>query len=232
MDKISCVSIVVSGGKGLRMGGNVKKQFIDIDNECIIVSTLKAISKSEYIDKIILVVGSEDIEFSKKLVKENSISKVKKIVAGGNTRSESVKNGLLNVEKCDVVAIHDGVRPLVSQKSIDECINNAFIYGASALGVAPKDTIKVKNKDFIDKTIDRDSLVIIQTPQCFKYDIIKKAYENFNPDFTDDCMQVESMGYKIHITQGEYKNIKITTKSDLVLFKALKKGKGEDEIWE
>lgn len=227
MEKISCTAIVVSGGKGLRMGGRVKKQFINVNNECIIVSTLKAISKSDYIDKIILVVGKEDMEFADGLVKENSLFKVEKIVNGGNTRSESVKNALLCVEKCDVVAIHDGVRPLVSKKCVDECIENAMLYGASALGVTPKDTMKVKNNGFVEKTIDRDSLVIIQTPQCFKYEIIKKAYENFNPDFTDDCMQVESLGYKIHITEGEYENIKITTKSDLVLFEALKKGENE-----
>lgn len=222
MEKINCTAVVVAGGKGTRMGLNTKKQYIKIDNEYILLHTLKAVLKSEYIKKIVLVVGKEDLDFAQNLVLESELSKPCVVVSGGNTRSESVKNGLMNVGECDVVAIHDGVRPLVSEKCVNECILDGYAYGASTLGVVPKDTMKLSDEDFIEKTIDRERLVIIQTPQCFKKDIIMKAYENYDPNFTDDCMQVEKNGVKIHVTKGEYENIKITTKSDLVLFKALK----------
>lgn len=227
MEKIKCTAVVVAGGKGLRMGTTTKKQYIKVDNKCIVLLTLEAVMKSDYIDKIIVVVGKEDVEFVRKLIFESNFFDKCEVVVGGETRSESVKNGLMRVGNCDIVAIHDGVRPLVSKKSIDECIENAYKYGASSLGVTPKDTIKVSENGFIERTIDRDSLVIIQTPQCFKKEIIEKAYENFDPNFTDDCMQVEKIGVKIHITKGGYENIKITTKEDLVLFEALKKERNE-----
>lgn len=229
MKKINCTAVVVAGGKGLRMGTDTKKQYIKVDNKCIILLTLEAVLKSNYIDKIVVVVGKDDVEFVKKLIFENGFFDKCEIVEGGKTRSESVKNGLMRVGECDVVAIHDGVRPLVSEKNIDECVENAYKYGASTLGVIPKDTIKVSKNGFIQKTINRDSLVSIQTPQCFKTDIIKNAYKNYDPNFTDDCMQVEKTGVKIHITKGEYDNIKITTKEDLVLLEALMKERNEEK---
>lgn len=229
MKKISCTAIVVAGGKGLRMGTQTKKQYIEIDSQCILFHTLKVVSESDYVDKIVVVVGKDDTELVKKLDIESKIPKPCKIVTGGKTRSESVKNGLMHVENCTVTAIHDGVRPLVSKKSFDECIENAYKYGASTLGVTPKETIKITKEGFVEKTVNRDSLVIIQTPQCFRSEIIKKAYENFSPDFTDDCMQVEKIGVKIHITKGEYENIKITTKEDLTVFKALKEERCEEK---
>ncbi len=212
---IKCKAVIVAGGKGLRMGLKVKKQFLSVNGELIIVTTLKAISKSKYVDGIIIVTGKEDIEFVEKAVKAYGLLKVEKVVCGGDTRSQSVKNGLMYVKDCDIVAIHDGVRPMVPEKCIDKCIEDAFLYGASALGVLPKDTIKVVKNNEISQTLDRSSLCLIQTPQCFRYDIIKEAYENFNSDYTDDCAQVEALGYRIHITEGSYKNIKITTPEDI-----------------
>ncbi len=216
MDRnIKCKAVIVAGGKGLRMGSNVKKQFMSVNGELIIVTTVKAVSKSDYIDGIIIVTGKDDVSFVKKAVKEYGLCKVEKVVAGGETRSQSVKNGLMFVNDCDIVAIHDGVRPMVTKECIDKCIEDAFLYGASTLGVAPKDTIKITENGVISETLDRNKLSVIQTPQCFKYDIIKKAYENFDSDFTDDCAQVEKLGYKVHITEGSYKNIKITTPEDI-----------------
>ena len=212
---IKCKAIIVAGGKGLRMGSDVKKQFMSVNGELIIVTTVKAISESEYIDGIIIVTGKDDIEFVEKAVKDYKLFKVEKVVAGGDTRSQSVKNGLDAVCDCDVVAIHDGVRPMVKRECTDRCIEDAYTYGASALGVMPKDTIKVTENSKIVKTLERSKLIAIQTPQCFKTEIIKEAYENFNPDFTDDCAQVEKLGVKIHVTEGSYENIKITTPDDI-----------------
>ncbi len=212
---IKCKCVIVAGGKGLRMGSKVKKQFLSVKGEMIIVTTIKAISKSKYVDGIIVVTGKDDIGFIEKAVRDYGLSKVEKVVCGGDTRSESVKNGLMNVGECDIVAIHDGVRPMVEEDCINKCIEDAFLYGASALGISPKDTIKVVENNEISHTLDRSSLCSIQTPQCFKCSIINEAYENFNPDFTDDCAQVEALGYKVHITEGSYKNIKITTPEDI-----------------
>lgn len=214
-NSIKCKAIIVAGGKGLRMGSGIKKQFMSVNGELIIVTTVKAISESEYIDGIIVVTGKDDIEFVEKTVKDYKLFKVEKVVAGGDTRSQSVKNGLDAVSDCDIIAIHDGVRPMVNRECTDKCIEDAYEYGASALGVIPKDTIKVAENSEIVKTLERSSLIAIQTPQCFKTEIIKAAYENFNPDFTDDCAQVEKLGVKIHVTEGSYENIKITTPDDI-----------------
>ncbi len=218
--KISCTAVIVAGGKGLRMGTKTKKQFLSVNGETVLAKTIKAISKSEYVDKIVIVCGNDDICFVEEIVGSGNLSKVRKIVGGGETRALSVKNGLMSAEECDIILIHDGVRPYVSAECIDNCIENAFVYGASALGVKPKDTIKTVENGKISETLDRDFLCLIQTPQCFKYEIIKEAYfseDNFDSALTDDCAQVEKLGYKIHISEGSYKNIKITTPEDIKL---------------
>ena len=126
--------------------------------------------------------------------------------------------------------IHDGVRPCVKASLIDECVKNAGKYGASALGVKPKNTIKKVDKNgFIETTVDRKTLVEIQTPQCFQKDIIVKAYEDFDSSATDDCALVENMGVKIHITEGSYANLKLTTREDLMMLSSLIDAEYSDE---
>ncbi len=218
-----CSAIVVAAGKGSRMQSEIKKQFLPLLGMPVLSHTLEAVEKSDMIKEIILVVSEDDILTAKDIVAASDLEKVTKIVAGGKNRAESVAKGLSEVaDDAEIVMIHDGVRPCVSEVLIEECIRNAKKYGASALGVKPKNTIKKVNKDgFIEETVNREELVEIQTPQCFLADIIKKAYEDFDSAATDDCALVEALGVKIHITEGSYANLKLTTREDLLMLSAL-----------
>ncbi len=218
-----CSAIVVAAGKGSRMQSEMKKQFLPLLGMPVLSHTLEAIEKSDFIEEIILVVSEEDILTAKDIVAASDLEKVSKIVAGGKNRAESVSKGLAEVsDSADVVLIHDGVRPCISETLVEECIRNAKEHGASALGVKPKNTIKRINKNgFIEETVDREELVEIQTPQCFQTELIKKAYEDFDSSVTDDCALVEKLGVKIHITEGSYANIKLTTREDLLMLTAL-----------
>lgn len=218
-----CSAIVVAAGKGERMHSEVKKQFLPLLGMPVLSHTLEAIEKSSKVSEIILVVSEEDLLTAKDIVLSSGLEKVSKIISGGKSRGESVKKGLQEVsEASSVVLIHDGVRPCVSVSLIDECIKNAEKYGASALGVKPKNTMKkIDQNGFIAETVDRETLLEIQTPQCFGKEIIKKAYENFDPSATDDCVLVEQTGVKVHITQGSYANLKLTTREDLIMLSSL-----------
>ncbi|MGL4731798.1 MAG: 2-C-methyl-D-erythritol 4-phosphate cytidylyltransferase [Clostridium sp.] len=214
--------IVLAAGKGKRMGANKNKQFLEIDNKPILYHTLMAFNQNELIDEIILVSAKEEIEYCKKeVVEKYNIEKVKKIVAGGKERQNSVLNGINQLENCEIVLIHDGARPFVD----DEIIKNSIVYakkhGACACGVTPKDTIKIKDENGISvETPDRNNLFAVHTPQSFKYDIITECHRKISQEniaVTDDTMVVEHYGYKVFLYEGSYKNIKITTPEDLLL---------------
>ncbi len=226
-----CSAIVVAAGKGERMQTEVKKQFLPLLGMPVLAHTLEAIEKSESVSEIILVVSEDDILTAKDIVLATECEKVKTIIAGGKTRGESVSKGLSEVSpESEIVLIHDGVRPCVKASLIEECIKNAKKYGASALGVKPKNTIKKVDKNgFIEATVDRETLVEIQTPQCFQKEVILKAYENFDPSATDDCALVEQTGVPIHITEGSYANLKLTTREDMLMLSALIDAQYSDE---
>lgn len=222
-----CSAIVVAAGRGERMKSQVKKQFLPLLGRPVLSHTLEAIGRSSLVREILLVVSEEDLLTAKDLVLASPCDKVSKIIVGGKNRAESVSKGIGEVAPdCDIVLIHDGVRPCIEVSFIDQCIKNAAAYGASTLGVTPKCTIKQKDADgFITTTYDRDTLVEIQTPQCFQKEIIQKAYKNFDPTATDDCQLVEKTGVKIHITPGSYANLKLTTPEDLLLLGTLMEAK-------
>ena len=205
------------------MPSEVKKQFLPLLGMPVLAHTLEAIEKSASVGEIVLVVSEEDMLTAKDIVLATGLEKVKTIISGGKTRGESVRKGLAEVsEASSVVLIHDGVRPCVKTSLIEECIRNAQKHGASALGVKPKNTIKRVDKNgFIEETVDRDMLVEIQTPQCFQKEMIETAYEAFDPYATDDCALVEKIGGKIHITEGSYANLKLTTREDLIMLSSL-----------
>lgn len=214
-------AIILAGGKGKRMGKDISKQFILVKNKPIIYYTIKKFSDCKLIDEIILVLPKDEIEYCKKEVLEKYSLKVDKIIAGGKERQDSVYNGLKALKNSDIVLIHDGARPFVSEKIILDGIENAKKYGAAAPGVMPKDTIKVKDDfSFSKETLKRESLIAIQTPQVFKKDIIVKCHERVrenNVSVTDDTMVVEKYGYKVYLYDGDYTNIKVTTPEDLIL---------------
>lgn len=217
MDNINCSAVIVAGGMGRRMKSKTEKQFLMLSGEEILIHTVKNISKSKYIKEITVVTVSNKIDYTKKLL--SAFPKVKNIVSGGETRAQSVKNGLSAVsENCGIVLIHDGVRPFIEERFINNCIEDAFKFGSAALGIMPTNTISVKDEHGnIKETLKRSSLVSVQTPQCFRREIIMEAYEDFSPLCTDDASQVIRLGKKVHITEGSSQNIKITVPEDMII---------------
>ena len=216
-------AIILAGGKGKRMNSSISKQFIEIKGKPIIYYTIKKFNDNKKIDNIIVVLSQEEIEYFKENILKKYDLKVDKIVVGGAERQDSVYNGLKSLEnsETDIVLIHDGARPFISDRIIDEGIKYAAIYGACAPGVMPKDTIKIKDENnFSINTPNRETLVSIQTPQVFKFSEILEWHKKVQIDklvVTDDTMVAEKYGNKVYLYDGEYTNIKVTTPEDLIL---------------
>jgi len=213
-------AIILSAGKGKRMGEPINKQYLMINEYPILYYTLKAFSESNSIDEIILVVAEGEMDYCRReIIEKYKFLKVKDVVIGGKERQESVLNGLIALSNCEVVLIHDGARPFVTQSIISDAIIYANLYGATACGVEPKDTIKVKDSlGFSVETPERETLVCVQTPQAFKYDLILDCHKRINEEgirVTDDTMVVERYGNRVYLYKGSYNNIKITTPEDL-----------------
>lgn len=218
-------AIVLAGGRGKRMNYHKSKQFIEIKGKPVLVYTLEKFIYNKSIDEVILVLPEDEVDYCKKEVLQKYSLKVDRIVIGGKERQDSVFNALEAMEKANIVLIHDGARPFISERIIEEGIKYANIYGAAAPGVTPKDTIKVKSKDNVSvDTPDRNTLVAVQTPQCFKYDEIYQCHRKIkeeNAIVTDDTSVVERYGHKVYLYEGDYTNIKITTPEDLILAERL-----------
>lgn len=212
--------VIVAAGTGSRMKMGINKQFIKLEGKEIIAYTIEKFYNNSNIEDIVVVVKEDESEFFKKEILDKYNFKNVKIAYGGKERQDSVYNGLkLLDEKCDVVLIHDGARPFVSDKIIDKSIEEAKEHKAIVVGVPVKDTIKVidNDKNIVD-TPNRSVLWAVQTPQTFDYNILIDAYKDaFKNKFygTDDAMLVERIGYKVKMLEGSYNNIKITTQEDL-----------------
>ena len=212
--------VIVAAGTGSRMNMGINKQFIKLEGKEIIAYTIEKFYNNSNIEDIVVVVKEDESEFFKKEILDKYNFKNVKIAYGGKERQHSVYNGLkLLDEKCDVVLIHDGARPFVSDKIIDKSIEEAKEHKAIVVGVPVKDTIKVidNDKNIVD-TPNRSVLWAVQTPQTFDYKILIDAYKDaFKNKFygTDDAMLVERIGYKVKMLEGSYNNIKITTQEDL-----------------
>ena len=216
-------AIILAGGKGKRMNSSISKQFIEIKGKPIIYYTIKKFNDNKKIDNIVVVLSQEEIEYFKENILKKYDLKVDKIVIGGAERQDSVYNGLKSLEntETDIVLIHDGARPFISDRIIEDGIKYASIYGSCAPGVMPKDNIKIKEKNnFSIDTPNRETLVAIQTPQVFKFREILECHKKVKMDkvvVTDDTMVVERYGTKVYLYDGEYTNIKVTTPEDLIL---------------
>lgn len=212
--------VIVAAGTGSRMNMGINKQFIKLEGKEIIAYTIEKFYNNSNIEDIVVVVKEDESDFFKKEILDKYNFKNIKIAYGGKERQDSVYNGLkLLDKKCHFVLIHDGARPFVSDKIIDNCIEEAKNHKAVVVGVPVKDTIKVIDKDkYIVDTPNRSVLWAVQTPQTFDYNILIDAYKDaFKNGFygTDDAMLVERIGYKVKMVEGSYNNIKITTQEDL-----------------
>ncbi len=229
MVNFKCGVIIAAAGSGKRMGTKVLKQYLEIKGIPVLARTLSCFENCKEISEIVIVTAEAEKEFcEKEIVEKFNFSKVKKIVSGGAERQESVFNGLNALEKdTDIVLIHDGVRPFVKKIYIKKIIEETALYEACVLGVKVKDTIKICDENgFVENTPDRRALWIAQTPQAFKYSLIMNAYKKAESDGffgTDDSMLAERLGLKVKMTEGDYDNIKITTKEDLAFGEAIVK---------
>lgn len=210
--------VVVAGGSGSRMGAEVPKQFLKVGGEHILVRTIRAFEP--YADNLVVVLPEGEIERWKNIAEEAKVAP-HTICAGGQSRFHSVKNGLANVGECDLVAIQDGVRPLLSGSMIERGLECAAESGTAIPVVEAVDSFRVIGES--DMTaIDRSKLRAIQTPQIFSRALLLNAYEQeFSPLFTDDATVVELYGESLAYYQGERRNIKITTPEDLLIAEVL-----------
>ena len=233
-NKFKTTAIIAAGGTGSRMGLDFNKLFLMIDEKPVLAHTLDVFEGCTKIDEVIIVANERDIQTVKEIVEDFGYSKVKTIATGGETRQESVYKGLLCVsDDTEVVAIHDAARPLINPLVINQCIDTAYEFGASAAGVPAKDTLKrTDSQNVITETVDRDSIVLIQTPQCFKKDVILKAHEKAVSDgflTTDDCAVAENYGVNVKVIPGNALNLKLTTPDDYYALSALISYRGEFE---
>lgn len=225
-------AVIVAAGSSTRMKSNISKQLIPLFGTPVIVHTVSAFESTEIIDEIVVVCPESDIDSFRSVFKDVNFSKPVKFTTGGSTRQQSVFNGVSITDKsCNFIAIHDGARPLVTSGNIEAVVSDAIKFGSSTLAVPVKDTIKVVAEDnTVLSTPQRDTLRIIQTPQVFEKKMYEDAYKRAlsnGKDFTDDCQLVEIVGGKVHITLGQYSNIKITTPEDILLAEAFLKTRGE-----
>jgi len=220
------IAIILAGGSGNRMKGDIPKQFMKILEKEVLVYSLQAFEKSN-IDEIIVVTKEEYFSYIESLVMEYKISKFKAMAISGRERYFSVYSALQKCENTDFVLVHDAARPLISIDKINKVIENLYTEEAIVLAVPVKDTIRqVDELGKFKSSLDRSSLYSIQTPQAFKYSILKEAYDilindkNLQIGITDDAMVVEkSLGIYAQLMEGEYSNIKLTTKEDLDIIK-------------
>lgn len=210
-------ALIVAGGRGLRMNNNLPKQFIELNGLPVLMHTLKAFYTYDSSIEILLMLPESQLDKWKDLVKGHRFEIPHRVFAGGKDRSESVKKGLHEISGAGLVAIHDGVRPFVSNSIIHDSFFYASKYGNAVAAVKSKDSLrKVEGK--YSSAVDRDKYFLVQTPQTFRISCIKKAYELINPSgFTDDATVFEKYGERIFLIEGSYENIKITTPEDISL---------------
>ena len=221
---LNTVAIIPAAGAGVRMSGHRAKQFLDIEGRPLLALTLEKFQACPSVDGIILVVPSDDMDYCRKdIIDKYNLSKVKKIVAGGKRRQDSVRLGVeASGGDYALVLIHDGVRPLIAPALIEKVVSSSKKERAIITALPAKETIKEINKDgFVVQTYDRSQVWMVQTPQVFRYEDILMAHQRAVlehwEEVTDDALLLEKMGIPVKIIEGSEDNIKITTPHDLEL---------------
>ena len=217
--------IIVAGGKGLRMGSDVPKQFLPVGGKPVLMHTLETFHSADDELRIILVLPAEQQSYWQELCNEHQFSVPHQIATGGETRFHSVGNGLALIpddEEESVVGVHDGVRPFVSKEVILRCYKVAREQGTAIPVVPVVETLRQVLPEGDSLTVDRNLYRLVQTPQVFRVGILKEAYRQpYLPSFTDDASVVEALGHRIALVDGNRENVKITTPSDLIFAERL-----------
>jgi 2-C-methyl-D-erythritol 4-phosphate cytidylyltransferase len=214
-------ALIVAGGSGKRMGTDVPKQFLELAGKPVLMRTIERFRSFDVSIKIITVLPEDQLVYWEELQKKYSFSVPNTVVEGGPERFYSVKNGLDKVEDNSLVAIHDGVRPLVSLDTIKRCFDAAEKFGNAIPVISPTDSLRMITEQG-NIPVSRQYLRIIQTPQVFDSKLIKKAYlQDYSPDLTDDAMLLEKTGETIHLVEGNRENLKITNPGDMAVAEAL-----------
>jgi 2-C-methyl-D-erythritol 4-phosphate cytidylyltransferase len=226
-DKESTVgAVIVAAGSGLRMGGG-DKLFAPLCGELLLARVLGVFAGCKAVDRIAVVVREEKVTETQELISERGWSKVREVCIGGARRQDSVRAGLERLRGCEWVVVHDGARPLVTGDLIESGLKAAADTGAAVAAVPVTDTIKVAGPDRVVRyTPARDSMWAVQTPQVFRYDILKRAYRKVKGEVTDDATVVEQLGHHVVLYRGSYDNIKITSPNDLILAEVLLQKRG------
>lgn len=225
----TCSVVVVAAGQSVRMGED--KLFMDLCGMPVLARTLSALNGCSCVEEIVLVTREESLQKCADLCAARGYDKVKKVVIGGSSRSESVLRGLVEIDReAALVLIHDGARPLVTEDLVRRVMHTAALYKCAAPAIALTDTVKEADGENVVRTLERDRLVAIQTPQGFVPEIIKAALTKGlreKKEFTDDCAAAEAMGLPVRLTEGSPENIKITRPLDLQTAALILRTRGE-----
>ncbi len=209
--------IIVAGGSGSRMGSTLPKQFIVLQNYPVLMWTISCFVEYDSLISVVVVLPESQISHWQALCAKYSFDHAHQVVAGGETRFCSVRNGLDALAETDLVAVHDGVRPLVSKATIENCFNMAAETGAGIPALQLNESLRTGTMNH-SKTVNREMFFAVQTPQVFRWSILKDAYtQSWRADFADDASVVESMGYPVFMVPGNRENLKITHPEDLII---------------
>lgn len=220
------IAIIAAAGAGTRMASDRPKQFLLLAGTPVIFHTLKPFEECEQIQEVIVVLPAEESAGFLSMAGKYGLRKLARVVPGGATRADSVKRGLMAIRSAtaEIVAVHDGVRPFVTVAEIENTIAAAQADGAAILVAPVTDTIKHVNGGAVVKTLDRSVLRRALTPQCFRYELLRQAYQSADvkdPTLTDESALVEQLGHRVRVVEGSSRNIKITTAEDFAIAEAM-----------
>ncbi|MEH7494699.1 2-C-methyl-D-erythritol 4-phosphate cytidylyltransferase [Neobacillus niacini] len=222
--------IIPAAGQGKRMGAGKNKLLLELNNIPVLIHTLRVFEEDELCQGIILAVNPLDTEEFKYLLNKYKVKKVMDLVPGGKERQDSIYNALKTIKNDGIILVHDAARPFILKEHIHRLLDTAQETGAAIIGVPAKDTMKTVGNHVVMATVERSSLWAVQTPQAFRFSILFKAYEHAEKEHfigTDDSSLVERISHPVTMVEGDYDNIKLTTKEDLFFAQAiLKKREG------
>ncbi|SDN76959.1 2-C-methyl-D-erythritol 4-phosphate cytidylyltransferase [Bacillus sp. OK048] len=218
--------IIPAAGQGKRMGAGKNKLLLELNNIPILIHTLRVFEEDELCEGIILAISPQDEAEFRLLLKQHKVKKVLDLVRGGQERQDSIYNALKTVKTDGIILVHDAARPFILKENIHRLLDTAQETGAAIIGVPAKDTMKTVRDHMVMATVERSSLWAVQTPQAFRFSVLYKAYEQAEMDSfigTDDASLVERISHPVTIIEGDYDNIKLTTREDLFFAEAIVK---------